>query len=341
VRALPSLVLTLIITAGLVRTASADKLLQIPDTISQKSKAAIGLVFQNTPQQEEPKPEDIESWTKLQARIDQKFTAMYAATIQNVYKPTLTPISLGGIEALVITPANWQDDKQLIVYLHGGAYTRFSPMSTLQMSVPVAHDLATKVIAINYSLAPVANYKSITAEVIQAYKSLLAQGYDAKSIAFLGDSAGGGLVASSTVRMSDEGLPLPGALVLWSPWVDLHSKGDTFITLANSDPIINTNEIHNAALAYAPKAEWNHPWASPMFADLPQDYPATLIQCGTREALLSQCVRFYQKLDNGKRNVKLDIYEAMPHVFQGFFFQIDEAVKARLKMKRFLKKALL
>lgn len=45
-----------------------------------------------------------------------------------------------------------------------------------------------------------------------------------------GDSAGGGLVAGSVLKMRDQGLGMPAALVLWSPWTDVTGVGDTYFT---------------------------------------------------------------------------------------------------------------
>jgi monoterpene epsilon-lactone hydrolase len=51
-----------------------------------------------------------------------------------------------------------------------------------------------------------------------------------------GDSAGGGLIASSILKMRDEGLGMPAAVVLWSPWLDLTGNGDTYFTLTSTEP---------------------------------------------------------------------------------------------------------
>jgi hypothetical protein len=52
--------------------------------------------------------------------------------------------------------------------------------------------------------------------VIQALKE--DQGYSLEDdITMFGDSAGGGLVADSILKMRDKGLGMPAAVVLWSP----------------------------------------------------------------------------------------------------------------------------
>ena len=60
-----------------------------------------------------------------------------------------------------------------------------------------------------------------------------------------------------------------------------------------------------------------HPYVSPVYGDYSQGFPPTLIQGGTREIFLSNFVRHYRALDDAGVEVELDLYEGMPHVFQG------------------------
>jgi len=310
------------------------KNLELPNSISETSKQAISIVYQSKAPR--PAPQNDAQWQQLQDRLEVQFQTLFKDTVLGAYQPTLKNRQIANIPVLEITPKNWQDNKKRLLYFHGGAYTRFSPMSTLSSSVPVANDLNIKTLAVDYSLAPKANYQQINDEALAVYKSLLESGHQAKDIILFGDSAGGGLVSTLSLRIAQEKLPQPAALLLWSPWMDIAAKDDTMITLMGADPILERQDMEAAALAFAPnKADWQNPLVSPIYGDLSK-FPATLIQCGSREALLSQCIRLYQKLDDGHRKLKLDIYEGMPHVFQGFFFHIEEAVRARQKMKRFI-----
>jgi acetyl esterase/lipase len=45
---------------------------------------------------------------------------------------------------------------------------------------------------------------------VAAYRWLLAQGVDPRYIILMGDSAGGGLVLATMLRLRDEGVELPG-----------------------------------------------------------------------------------------------------------------------------------
>ena len=90
------------------------------------------------------------------------------------------------------------------MYMEGG-YTTLGANSTLNNSVPMANATGLRVISIDYSLAPSSTWKQITSEVVSVIQTLENQGYSLDNIAMYEDSAGGGLVASSVLKMRDEG----------------------------------------------------------------------------------------------------------------------------------------
>jgi epsilon-lactone hydrolase len=108
-----------------------------------------------------------------------------------------------------------------------------------------------------------------------------------------GASAGGNLAAAMMVRARDEGLPMPAALVLPTPAVDLTESGDTFQTLDGVDGALRSQMAVN--LLYANGHDLTDSYLSPLFADL-SDLPPTFLQSGTRDLLLSNTVRMHRKL---------------------------------------------
>ena len=96
------------------------------------------------------------------------------------------------------------------------------------------------------------------------------------------------------LKMRDQGLPLPGALWLLSPWSDITATGDRYTTLATADPILNSTRLVWDAEAYAPVADRKNPYVSPVYCDYSKAFPPTLTQVGTREIFQSCAVREYQ-----------------------------------------------
>jgi epsilon-lactone hydrolase len=101
--------------------------------------------------------------------------------------------------------------------------------------------------------------------------------------------------------------------------------------------VLNVNATKKLIAAYADPAHQRIPYASPIYGNFSKGFPPTLIQVGTKEILLSDSVRLYQALDQAGIPVKLDVYEGMPHVFQGSLVNTPESKIALSKMDNFLK----
>lgn len=220
--------------------------------------------------------------------------------------------------------------------MHGGGYTFLSAASSLIDSVPVAAETGLRIISVDYTRAPLAKFRQITREVIAVVEGLVQQGYPLSKIAIYGDSAGGALVAGSVLRMRHEGLGMPAAVVLWSPWSDITETGDTYHTLRDAEPFYRYEKhLKSRADAYAHPADQKHPYASPVYGDYTQGFPPTLIQGGTKEIYLSNFVRHYRAIADAGGSVKLDLYEGMWHVFQEWY-ELPESGLAIRNMKKFL-----
>ncbi|VFJ13004.1 Putative esterase/lipase [Candidatus Nitrosocosmicus franklandus] len=72
--------------------------------------------------------------------------------------------------------------------------------------MPMANATGLRVISVDYSLAPSSKWGEITSEVVSVIMALKDQGVSLDDIGMHGDSAGGGLVASSVLKMRDEGV---------------------------------------------------------------------------------------------------------------------------------------
>jgi acetyl esterase/lipase len=226
----------------------------------------------------------------------------------------------------------WKESRKVLVYLHGGAYTMASARSSLIKSVPAGDVTGYRIVSVDYTVAPHAKWPQVTDEVIAVVQALVKEGHSLTDIGLFGDSAGGGLAPGVTLKMRDQKVGMPAALVLWSPWSDITDTGDTYVTLKHAEPTYLYDTILKpAAAAYADPKDQKHPYVSPVYGDYSPGFPPTLIQGGTKEIFLSNFVRQYQALDAAGRTVKLDLYEGMPHVFQG---QLPDAPESRLAMKK-------
>ena len=308
----------------------------IPATISPEAKAFLATCPEPAAKPPSPAADDIAGWARAHAGNEAEVRQLNA-DIEARYKPQLAQTHLGGVPVLDIRPQSWSESRRILVYVHGGGYVLHSAASSLISSVPVADDTGLRVCAVDYTCAPAAGYREIVSQVADVVTALRAAGHDWADIALFGDSAGAAIACAAILKLRDEGQGLPAAVVLWSPWADIAEAGDSYATLRDADLVFRFEQhLKSAALAYAPAAEHRHPWVSPVYADYRAGFPPTLIQGGTKEIFLSNCVRLYQALDTAGQMAKLDLYEGMPHVFQAFNPDLPESKLARQKMKAFL-----
>ncbi len=290
----------------------------LPGTISPQAKAVIefleGTGFKDI---KGPAPDDLAGWKALHDAQETALEAPNKAVLDQL-GASVTSGVIGGVPVLDIRPKGWRDDGRLVVYIHGGAFTLFSARSMAGLGALVANAAGMRMISIDYTNPPAAQWAAVQAQIGAVLKGIVAQGTPMHRIALFGDSAGGNLVIRAVLNLRDAGDAMPAAVLLFSPWADLGNSGDTAITLPDADPTLSYDGLlANAARAYAGTVDLKDPRVSPLYGDFATGFPPTLIQDGTRTILLSDSVRTYRALKAAKQDAVIDLYEGMWHVFQG------------------------
>ena len=262
-----------------------------------------------------PAPDDLAGWEKVydiaEARKQDEAEESLAAG-----HATVTEVQMGGVTVEDIRPHGWNDNGKVLVFLHGGGYSLFSARSTFPVAVPMATATGLRMVSVNYTPAPRAHFEEIQRQIVSVFDALIEAGYAMQDIAIYGESAGGGLTASTVLNLRDQGKGMPAAAVFWSPNTDLSSRDDSTVTLDPDDPILTYSTLLvTGSKAYAGDVALDDPRVSPLYADLSKGFSPALIVVGTKELLLSSSVRFYQALEAAGQSVKLDVYEGMWHVF--------------------------
>jgi monoterpene epsilon-lactone hydrolase len=325
---------------NIIQTNNSASQIYIPPTISKEAQEILRNLITNFPPFVVPNSDDLKGWQKLNQQASSMFMQL-SQPIVDSYQPNITATKFGDINILDVKPKGWSDNGKALIYVHGGGYTLLGANSTLANAALVADATGLRVMSVDYGLAPLSKWNQTTDEVVSVVQALRDQGYSLDDIGMYGDSAGGGLVAGSVLKMRDEGLGMPAALVLWSPWTDVTRIGDTYTTLRDADPFLSeVTMLENMANAYANTSDQKNPYVSPVYGNFSSGFPPTLIQGGTKEMLLSDFVRLYQALDQAGIPVKLDIYEGMPHAFQASFQNTTESDLAISKTSNFLREYL-
>lgn len=204
-------------------------------------------------------------------------------------------------------------DTATLLYFHGGGYVFGNPGTHRQFIAYLAQATETSVFAPQYRLAPLHSFPAAVDDSIAAYEGLLERGIRPESIIVAGDSAGGGLALALVHRARSLDLPLPGGIIVFSPYADLTHSGYTIQLKAKTD-YLPLSELSEPNYYYAPGFDLEDPEVSPLFADM-TGYPPMLIFAGGREMLLDDSVRLDARARAVGVDVTLVVEEDMMHVW--------------------------
>lgn len=248
---------------------------------------------------------------------------------------TFVDVDADGVRAQWAVPADAADDR-VLVYFHGGGYAYCSMRSHSKLVGHLATAIGCRGLNVDYRLAPEHPHPAPIADGVTAYRWLLAQGLDPQHIAVAGDSAGGGLAAALLLKARDDGLPLPAAGVLLSPWVDLELTGDSVTTRVGRDLLVDADGARMCAAQFLAGQDPREPYASPLHGDL-SGLPPLYIQVGDDELFLDDAARLTNKARRAGVDVRLDVFPEMQHEFQMFAGNMPEADDAVTRIGAFLR----
>ena len=190
-------------------SSSGDRDIYVPSTISPEAQQVIRVLQETKPYTREfPNADaDLEIWRQAQDAIEAGMVEGAEKAVAD-NRVTVIEATLGGVPVLDIRPENWTDNGNVLVYTHGGGYFAFSAYTTLPSSAKMTRATGLRVISVDYTLTPHARWDEIQEQVMSVFEALLAEGYAVDDIAIYGDSAGGGLAASTVLNLRDRGMGL-------------------------------------------------------------------------------------------------------------------------------------
>ncbi|MEV0275468.1 alpha/beta hydrolase [Streptomyces sp. NPDC050610] len=278
----------------------------------------------------QPRPEGPRSVDELRAGFKALMAQMIVPDDIRVTRTTL-----GDRRALHVEPDNGRR-AGTILYFHGGGWVFGSPETALSLTGNLAAKTGFAAYSVDYRLAPEHPFPAAIDDTLSAYRALLDGGEGPSAIAFAGDSAGGGLAVTTCLAARDAGLPLPAAIVAFSPGLDATRTGESMDTKEDVDPIFTRQAVERTGAMYLAGADPRQPLLSPaVLADL-TGFPPLLLQAGTNEILLDDSTRLAARARAAGVDVILDVTADVPHVFQAFAGVLDEADEALDRAALFL-----
>lgn len=232
---------------------------------------------------------------------------------------------VGGMQAVMIRPGRIAAEDAVILHLHGGAFVSGGILQSRAIASPICAAAQVRTMTFSYRLAPQYPYPAQLEDALTAYRYLREKGYAPHRIAVTGESAGGNLALALTAHLREIGEPVPAALALMSPWVDLAQTGDSYQTLRDVDATLDAEELMRSAVQYARTADrLRDKDISPVYGDF-TGFPPVLIHCGTHEILLSDAEMLESALLRDGVRARLVRWAGMCHVFQAFGFEESKA----------------
>ncbi len=282
-------------------------------------------------------PPDAAGWKALVDRLAAAGAAALPA-LREKLGVTSEPAVIGGVKVYIVQPKSLPEANRgrLLLNIHGGGYVYNPGESGTLEAILMAGIGGFKVIAVDYRMPPDAPYPAAMDDATAVWKAMLAM-QKPETMAVFGTSTGGGMTLALMLRAKAEGLALPAAVGLGTPWSDMTETGDSYRTNEWLDNVLvsYSGYLTPAARLYAAGRDLKDPQLSPIYGDFSGLPPAILIT-GTRDLFLSNTVRTHRKLRAAGIEASLQVFEGMSHAQYLFSADAPETREAFGEMAKFL-----
>ena len=281
-----------------------------------------------------------QSWSERMAANPALTIADLRSLFDEWHQPTLEPEgvtyksdTLAGVEGIWALPQG-ADTKKVILYTHGGGFAVGSAASHRKLAGHLAKHLGVTAVVIDYRRAPEHPFPAQLEDSTAVYQELLARGFKAADIATAGDSAGGNLAIATVLKLRQDGVALPGAVIAFSPWLDMEHVGQTLQTNAATDALVSKAILEAmSGMFLGEKGPRTDPLANPLKADF-KGFPRLYVTAGSAETLLDNATDLARIAKAAGVDVTLSVVDGMQHVYP---FLAGRAPEADDEMRRIAK----
>ncbi|MGY3567765.1 alpha/beta hydrolase [Sinomonas sp. RB5] len=222
--------------------------------------------------------------------------------------------TVGGVPGIWAFPAG-ADRARVLLYTHGGGFAVGSASSHRKLAAHVAKALGVTAFVLDYRRAPEHPHPAQIEDGVAVFKALLERGIKAEDITTIGDSAGGNLAVAIPLALREQGQPLPGLVIAFSPWLDMENSGETLVTNDATDALISRGLLEGMiAGVLGGLTDPDNPLANPLYADF-TGFPKLYVNAGGAEALLDNATRLVERAQAAGVEVTLSIAPGQQHVF--------------------------
>jgi monoterpene epsilon-lactone hydrolase len=208
------------------------------------------------------------------------------------------------------------EPERLLLYLHGGGFISGAPAPYRPLIGRLCKAAGAAALSLDYRLAPEFPFPAGLRDAVDCYRFLIGKGLSAQSIVLAGDGAGGGLAFATLMAIRNAGMPMPAGCIAMSPWADLALSGWSILENGHSDAALSWDLLFASARHYLKGSNPGDPYASPVFGNM-RDFPPIMVHAGSLEILRDDAGRLGDLAAKAEIPVSIEVYDGMPHVFQG------------------------
>jgi monoterpene epsilon-lactone hydrolase len=232
-------------------------------------------------------------------------------------KVNVTKAIIGGHKVLTLVPTTNASTRH-VIYYHGGAYVNDMLGPHWDIVGALIDATGATVTVPIYPLAPEKSNRPAFAFLADVYRDVLTKAA-AGDVVLAGDSAGGGLALGQAIEFRDQKLPLPGRIILFSPWLDLTLADPEARKLETKDVMLAVDALRMCGAWWAGGDDPRLPRLSPLYADLEGLPPIELYQ-GTNDIFVVDSRTFVKKVQAAGGAIHYGEYPGAFHVFVGATF---------------------
>jgi epsilon-lactone hydrolase len=261
-------------------------------------------------------------WSEIIATTPGLTMRLFRSIFDEWHQPTREPEdvtyreeTVGGVPGIWALPAG-ANTSEVLLYLHGGGFAVGSASSHRKLAAHVAKALGVAAFVLDYRRAPEHPHPAQVEDGVAAFIDLTERGIAPADITTIGDSAGGNLAVAVALSLRDQGRPLPGRVIAFSPWLDMENTGETLVTNDATDALITVPLLEGmiAGVLAGGAIDPRTPLANPLHADL-GGLPRLYVNAGAVESLVDNATRLAEKARAAGVDVTVSIADGMQHVF--------------------------
>ncbi len=249
----------------------------------------------------------------LNLRFDRDVLPMVAAEATRVPAPTDAPAAFGA--SSWFRPKGEKSPTGTVFHVHGGGFICTRSPRVNKLVARFAAAAGASVYAPSYRLAPEHAAPSAAEDIVHALRWLRERQPDEPIVA-LAESAGAAILLAALQSERDQGQPMPAAIVLLSPFVDLTLQSMSVITASlTGGSTFTMASMALAARFYRGDLPASDPRVSPLFGTF-DGFPPMLIHTSRGDILHDDSINLAERLREVGGDLAVRVWEDEGHAWE-------------------------